>query len=64
MSDWWTCIDQDDAWQQMNENEYRRHLEELDDAWQHVNEKEPSSWILISEWLKEKVSDRNNRIDK
>ncbi len=55
---WYMQIDQDDAWQQQNENEYRQHLEEIE--FDEVMNKEPSLWTLISEWLKETVSDRNN----
>jgi hypothetical protein len=58
MTEWWEWIDQDDAWQQMNENEYRRHQEEIE--FDEVMHKEPSLWHLVSEWLKETASDRNN----
>ena len=58
MNDWWAQIDQDSAWQQMNENEYRRHQEEID--YDEEMHKQPLSLDILKEWLKEKLGDWSN----
>jgi hypothetical protein len=49
----------DNSWQQMTDEEQRRHKDELKeyDNWMA---KEPTWWKFLEEWAKEQLDDWNN----
>ena len=46
------------SWQQLTEEEQRRHEEEIAKDLDDEMSKEPLWWHFIEEWLKEKTGDR------